>query len=161
MSRGTVDSNNISSTPKYTRVGVREVPTAMKPRLPEDILDFARSLRLHQTDAENLLRSRSFGFKFRRQHPVDRFILDFYCHEAHLAVELDGGEHNEDHAVLKDECRSAELLKMGIHVLRFWNDEVLLSTEAVLERIFQELIERSGPHPCPSPGGRGDISHPK
>ena len=125
------------------------------------MLDFARSLRLHQTDAENLLwlllRNRSFGFKFRRQHPVGRFILDFYCHQARLAVELDGGEHNEDSAALKDEFRSSELLKMGIHVIRFWNDEVLTSTEAVLERIYLELIGRAGPHPCPSPGGRGDI----
>jgi very-short-patch-repair endonuclease len=134
----------------------------MNSKLPEDILTFARTLRLHQTDAENLLwlllRSRSLGFKFRRQHPVGRFILDFYCHEAHLAVELDGGEHNKDVAALKDENRSKELLTAGISVIRFWNDEVLARTEAVLELIYQELMDRKGgPHPCPSPRGRGDV----
>ena len=133
----------------------------MNPRLPEEMLAFARSLRLGQTNAENLLwlllRRRSLGFKFRRQHPVGRFILDFYCHEACLAVELDGGQHNEDGAALKDEHRSEYLSKMGIKVIRFWNHEVLTSTEAVLEKIYQELTGRAGPHPCPSPGGRGDI----
>jgi very-short-patch-repair endonuclease len=134
----------------------------MNSKLPEDILTFARNLRLHQTDAENLLwlllRRRSLGFKFRRQHPIGRYVLDFYCHEARLAVELDGGEHNEGVAALKDEKRSKELLAFGISVIRFWNDEVLARTEAVLERIYQELIDRKGsPHPCPSPEGRGDI----
>ena len=123
----------------------------MKSRLPEDVLEFARSLRVHQTDAENLLwlllRNRNIGgFKFRRQHPVGRFILDFYCKEAGLAVELDGGEHNDDAAVLRDQFRSDMLGKMGIHVIRFWNNELLNSTEAVLERIYQELIDRAGSH---------------
>ena len=131
----------------------------MHRRLAEDILEFARSLRLHQTDAESLLwlllRNGRLGFKFRRQHPVGRLILDFYCHEAHLAVELDGGQHNDDDAALRDKHRTAELELMGIKIIRFWNDEVLISTEAVLERIYQELIDRAGPHPCPSSGGRG------
>jgi very-short-patch-repair endonuclease len=141
---------------------VREAPSRMYSRLSDDMLVFARSLRLHQTDAENLLwlllRRRSLGFKFRRQHPIGRFILDFYCQEALLAVELDGGEHNDDFATLKDDRRSEALAKAGIHVLRFWNHEVLSSTEAVLEKIYQELMQRTGgPHPCPSPKGRGGI----
>jgi len=131
----------------------------MNPRLPDDLLHFARSLRGHQTDAENLLwlllRRHNLGFKFRRQHPVGRYILDFYCHEALLAVELDGGEHNVNSAAVKDECRSKEQSKLGIHDTRFWNDEVLTCTEAVLEKIYQELTDRTG-GPHPRPGGRGD-----
>jgi len=113
----------------------------MKSRLPEEVLDFVRLLRTHQTDAENLLwlllRNRGMGgFKFRRQYPVSHFILDFYCNEARLAVEVDGGEHNEEDAAAKDQRRTEVLGKMGIRVIRFWNHEVLLSTEAVLEKIF-------------------------
>jgi very-short-patch-repair endonuclease len=67
-----------------------------KPAIPEDIFKYARELRRNQTDAEQLLwgllRDRRFaGKKFRRQHPVGRYILDFYCHELKLAIELDGG----------------------------------------------------------------------
>ena len=128
----------------------------MHPRLPEDILGFARSLRVHQTNAENLLwlllRNRNIGgFKFRRQHPVGRFILDFYCKEAGLAVELDGGEHNDDGTALNDQHRTAELERLGVEVIRFWNNEVLTSTEAVLEKIYQELLDRSGSHPSQRP----------
>jgi very-short-patch-repair endonuclease len=117
----------------------------MHSKLPEHLLEFSRSLRLHQTDAESLLwlllRNRSLGYKFRRQHPVGKYILDFYCHEAHLAVELDGGQHSSTVAAGKDEHRTAELCKLGIEVLRFWDHEVLKETEAV-ERIHQVLMER-------------------
>jgi very-short-patch-repair endonuclease len=90
-----------------------------------------------------LVRNRSIaGFKFRRQHPVGNFILDFYCEEARLAVELDGGEHNDDAAAVKDGNRTDLLENMGIHVVRFWNHEVLNSTEAVLEKIYLELMDR-------------------
>jgi very-short-patch-repair endonuclease len=121
----------------------------MYSKLPEEMLDFARSLRVQQTDAENLLwlllrNRRIAGFKFRRQHPVSQFTLDFYCKEAGLAVEIDGGEHNYDIAALKDSARSCLLGEMGIHIIRFWNNEVLTDTEAVLERIYQELVERVG-----------------
>jgi len=128
------------------RVGVREVPAVVKPKLPEQVREFARSLRLHQTDAEILLwlllKNRSLGFKFRRQHPVGRYVLDLYCHEAHLCVEVDGGQHNSE--VSRDEQRTAELNKAGIRVIRFWDNEVLNSTEAVLERIYLELTGSGG-----------------
>ena len=154
-------SNHLSqlSLSLRERVGVREVPSMTKPKLSDEMLVFARSLRLHQTNAEGLLwlllRSRKLGFKFRRQHPVGPYILDFYCHAANLAVELDGGQHNESQAALQDDRRSAELQEMGIGVVRFWNDDVLARTEAVLERIYGELVSRAAPSPRPSPGGRG------
>ena len=121
--------------------------------LPPPILHNARALRATQTDAENLLwmllRGRRFGgYKFRRQHPVGRYILDFYCHDALLAIELDGGGHGEEQQAEYDGIRTAELEGAGIHVLRYWNHEVLLQNENVLEAIWNCLAGKSSPpHP--------------
>ncbi|MBU1664418.1 MAG: DUF559 domain-containing protein [Gammaproteobacteria bacterium] len=141
--------------------GVSTAAEAYSPRLPEklpdDIRTFSRQLRSHQTDAESLLwhvlRGRNLlGFKFRRQHPMDRYILDFYCAEAGLAIELDGGQHGEQAAY--DAQRSAFLKAKGINVLRFWNSELLAQTEAVLEEICRHLpaLAPSPPAPLPSTG---------
>ena len=104
----------------------------------------ARQLRKQQTDAEqllwHLLRDNNFyGFKFRRQHPVDPYVLDFYCHEAQLGIELDGGHHNEADQQSKDKKRTAFLREQGMEVIRFWNHEVLRETEGVLERLQEAL----------------------
>ncbi|HTE16382.1 MAG TPA: methionine--tRNA ligase, partial [Burkholderiales bacterium] len=140
------------------------------PPVPEDLLTFARKLRQEQTDAEQLiwrlLRDRRLaGAKFRRQHPVEvgdkKFILDFYCRELKLAIELDGGQHQEAHT--KDDARTATLESLGISVLRFWNNEVLQQTESVLEKLWMTIMERSpaptsstSPSPLtPLPGGEG------
>jgi very-short-patch-repair endonuclease len=101
--------------------------------LPPHILHNARALRAGLTDAEQLLwyflRNRSFcGYKFRRQHPIGRYILDFYCHDERLAVELDGGGHALDEQYLYDAERTKELEGAGIRVLRFWNNQVLTET---------------------------------
>ena len=84
------------------------------------------------------------GFKFRRQHPIGPYIVDFYCPMAQLAIEIDGGQHNQDDQLLYDERRTAFLEEQGIKVLRFWNHDVLRETETVLEVIRQVLIYR--PH---------------
>ncbi len=140
------------------------------PPVPEDLLAFARKLRLEQTDAEQLvwrlLRDRRLAHaKFCRQHPVEagdkKFVLDFYCHELKLAVELDGGQHQERAA--HDELRTAALETLGISVLRFWNNDVLLQTEPVLEKLWNTIVEKSSlpitkplPSPLPPlPGGEG------
>jgi very-short-patch-repair endonuclease len=134
----------------------------MTARVPEKLLEHARLLRAHQANAENLLwmlmRGRQLGnFKFRRQHPLGQYILDFYCKEAALVVELDGGQHNEEASVSHDEQRTAVLREAGIHTIRFWNNEVFTNTEAVLEKIYMELVERSSPSPPPlSRRARGD-----
>ena len=112
--------------------------------IPPTILKNARTLRKHQTDAETLLwyllRDRNFcGFKFRRQHPVAPYILDFYCHEAQLGIELDGGQHNEGAKQDEDKERTEFLKGQGIKVIRFWNSEVLGETEEVLERVYDAL----------------------
>src|SRR5574337_114377 len=118
--------------------GVREGGSRKVP-LPADLLGKARNLRENQTDAEalmwHLLRDRQIGgAKFRRQHPLEmsngkRYVLDFYCHEQKLAVELDGGQHSEQAAY--DAARSEALEAMSIRVLRFWNNQVLGETEAL------------------------------
>ncbi|CAI8743495.1 type I restriction enzyme, S subunit [Methylococcus capsulatus] len=83
-----------------------------KPKLPADILDFARELRHRMTDAEallwRLLRNRQLaGVKFRRQHPFPPYVLDFYCHDHKLVVEIDGGQHNEEAGQRHDARRDA------------------------------------------------------
>src|SRR5688572_19613784 len=102
-------------------------PLKFNPRLPDELKERIRKLRKNSTEAEqlmwNILRNRGFhDAKFRRQYPKAGFILDFYCHEAKLCVELDGSQHNEDAQVTYDEERTKILQeKQGIHVVRFWN----------------------------------------
>lgn len=103
---------------------------------------YARQLRKNQTDAENLLwrhlRNRNLnGLKFRRQHPVGTYIIDFYCHELRLAIELDGGQHAEPEMVEYDKERSNYLESQDIKVVRFWNNEIFENMEGVLERVIK------------------------
>ena len=114
--------------------------------VPPELLIFARELRCKQTDAENLLwhllRGRRLcGFKFRRQHPLAGYILDFYCREAALAIELDGGGHNEDSQNAYDEERTRTFEGAGILVVRFWNHDVLNATEDVLKTLYEHLMK--------------------
>jgi very-short-patch-repair endonuclease len=102
----------------------------------------AKSLRKNMTDAEDLiwyqLRARRFQqFKFKRQVPMGSYIVDFVCHHKKLIVELDGGQHME--AVVYDERRSRFLESKGYKVIRFWNNQVFLETEAVMGEIMREL----------------------
>ena len=110
----------------------------------------ARELRKQQTPAEALfweiVRDRQFlGLKFRRQHQAGDYILDFYCHEALIAVELDGPVH--DKRKTKDANRDAYLKSQGIKVIRITNHDLLNNPEQTLQRILEQL---------PSSGGRGD-----
>jgi very-short-patch-repair endonuclease len=124
----------------------------------------AKALRQRMTDAERLLwrhlRNRDLGgWKFRRQYPVGSFIVDFICVEKNVVIEVDGGQHAENEAL--DRQRSAYLNKMGYRVLRFWNNQVLQETEAVLTAIFVILAngKQNSPSPQPSPplGERGNL----
>ena len=84
------------------------------------------------------------GHSFRRQHPVGRYVLDFYCAPLALAVELDGGQHGEP-AVLKRDVRREDWLKgKGIRVLRFWNGDVMNGLDGVLEAIRREVLQLAG-----------------
>ena len=101
----------------------------------------ARSLRKSMTDAEQALwqkiRFNQLGVKFRRQTPIGSYFVDFYCHEYALVVELDGSQHIE--RAEYDEQRTLYLHSLGLRVIRFWNNDVLLNIEAVLEEIIREI----------------------
>jgi len=121
----------------------------IRPPLPAGLLQAARALRQRMTDAEQLLwfclrRRQVDGFRFRRQHPIDKFVLDFYCPEARLAVELDGGQHNQKQHALRDQGRTHFLEAQGIVVLRVWDHEVFRNLEGVLEMIYEALLQRKG-----------------
>jgi very-short-patch-repair endonuclease len=100
----------------------------------------AKTLRGNQTDAEKLmwhrLRNRQLlELKFRRQCPIGRYIADFACLEIGLVIELDGGQHVEQLAY--DTARAHEMERLGFRTLRFWDNEVLNETDAVMEKIRQ------------------------
>ena len=116
---------------------------------------FARHLRHHLTDCERLLwsRLRNRGlarFKFRRQHPWPPYVLDFYCAELRLVVELDGGQHHDEAGLAKDRLRTVYLQQQGLEVLRFSNLDVMRNLEGVLTEILRWLETRA-PSPQPSP----------
>src|SRR6266545_2543870 len=118
----------------------------------------ARRLRRDQTDAERVLwfrlRDRRLnGWKFRRQVPIDRYVVDFCCIDARLIVELDGGQHSV--RTEADARRTAVLETCGYLVLRFWNNDVLKNMDGVLEEILATLNPESpsAPHPDPLPFG--------
>lgn len=109
------------------------------------LYEYAKDLRKNETGAEDFLwrnlRDRKLdGLKFRRQHPLDKFIADFYCHEKRLVIEVDGSVHDSIEAKESDEGRTYELKELGITVLRFRNEEVLNDMSLVLKKI-REIVE--------------------
>jgi very-short-patch-repair endonuclease len=109
----------------------------------------ARALRRRQTDEEKQLwralrGGRFTGFKWRRQHPVGEYTLDFYCHHALLAVELDGFHHGLPEQACHDEERSKFLASAGIEVLRFWNHQWRDNRSGCLLDIWNAVQRRSG-----------------
>ena len=126
----------------------------------ESLTDAARTLRHSPTHAETVfwrvLRDRKrAGAKFRRQHPVGRFILDFYCPELKLVVELDGRQHDDQ--TVRDAERTAFLAGEGYHVLRFRNNEVLEDLEMVLRVLWRTIVARRAfPDPLPELGEGGE-----
>ena len=117
----------------------------------------AKALRKDMTDAERrlwyLLRAHRFqGFKFKRQVPIGPFVIDFACMGQKLLIEVDGGQHADNDA---DARRTKWLEGRGFRVLRFWNNEVLKNTDAVLEVILSAAAADS-----PSPGAPLRGRHP-
>jgi UDP-N-acetyl-alpha-D-muramoyl-L-alanyl-L-glutamate epimerase len=133
-------------------------------KTPELLLERSRQLRQGQTEAEAKLWSRLRakrlqGFKFRRQEPFSaNYIADFVCPSRKLIVELDGSQHADD--VAYDARRTRFFESQGYRVVRFWNNDVFLNLESVLDAIYAAL---TGPLPGPSglslsPLGRGKIN---
>jgi very-short-patch-repair endonuclease len=122
---------------------------------------YAKELRRRMTYAESILwkelRGRKLrGLKFRRQHALRFYIADFYCHEKRLVIEIDGGIHNKMSVKVHDDNRTAELNRLGIQVIRFSNDQVILSLKEVLSEIndYVENIQNNPPLSSRR-GGRG------
>jgi very-short-patch-repair endonuclease len=127
----------------------------IKPPLPSTTLQYSRRLRREMTDAElklwKVLRGRGLeGLKFRRQHPIPPYIADFCCVDKKLIVELDGSQHT----ARSDTVRTRILRSLGWTILRFWDHDVLMAIEAVVEGIWK-AARGPDPHPNPSPDGRG------
>jgi len=110
----------------------------------------ARRLRRNTTEAERLLwdalRKGQLGWRFRRQHPIPPYVVDFACVEAHLVIEADGGQHDRrgDH-----DARDKALLQCGWRTLRFWNIDVLENRDGVLETNAAALGPRIAMEPPP------------
>ena len=129
--------------------------TTVKPPLPTTTLENSRRLRREMTDAEHklwqCLRSGQLGgLKFRRQHPIPPYIADFCCVARKLIVELDGSQHNEQ----TDAARTRHLQAQGWSILRFWDNDALQQTNAVVEAIWTASGNRTLT-PTPLPTGEG------
>ena len=110
-------------------------------KLDPQLLEFAKIMRQNATDAEHLmwqlLRAKRFmNLKFRRQHVIAPYIVDFYCHELGLVIELDGSQHGTGDAIEYDTERTKFLEVLGLKVVRYWNHDVLGRTDVVLEDLW-------------------------
>ena len=121
-------------------------------KMVAQLLEFAKVMRSNGTNVENLmwqlLRNKHFiNLKFRRQHVISPYIVDFYCHELGLVIELDGSQHGTDDAVEYDAERTQFLEALGFKVVRYWNHDVLGNTEVVLEGLWQVCAELKNTSP--------------
>lgn len=118
-----------------------------------ELFRYAQEMRKNPTDGEkalwNILRKfRYKGYIFRRQHPVDIFIADFYCHKLKLIIEVDGDVHDSEQAIQYDDGRTAELEKYGLSIMRFTNDQVLNEKEKITLQIQNYISTLTSPsHP--------------
>jgi len=132
---------------------IKEMHLEAKP----EIFKFAQDLRKNQTASEQSLwkvlrKYRNSGYIFRRQHPLGKFIADFYCHKLKLVIEVDGEVHSGEEAQEHDAGRTFELEKFGIKVIRFSNEQILHNENDVMSQINILIEELSSP----SPPGEGD-----
>jgi len=114
-------------------------------RIHPTIRQFARELRQPLTPTEatlwRQLRNRNLGFKFRRQHEIKFFIIDFYCAEVKLCIEIDGASHLEKEQQEYDAARTEYLESLGRKVIRFTNDDVRINIHAVVQAILDACID--------------------
>src|SRR6516164_9275940 len=129
----------------------------------ESMTGRARDLRQNMTEAERALwyglRRGQLGWRFRRQHPIPPYIVDFACLEAKLVVEADGGQHADS----RDQQRDAYLRRQGRRILRFWNNDVLQNRAGVCRQSPQRWPDAFRPHPNPPPpsgGGKLQSANP-
>jgi very-short-patch-repair endonuclease len=105
----------------------------------------AKQLRHHQTNAETVLwhrlrAGRLAGYRFRRQHPIGPYVVDFVCLEAKLVIEVDGPTHDDRQ---RDQRRDRDLASRGYSTLRFWNNDLYENIDGVIEMILNQLVPPS------------------
>jgi very-short-patch-repair endonuclease len=130
--------------------------------MAKGLTHLAKGLRKKSTDAEKLLWSRlragrCEGMKFRRQHSIGQYIVDFVCLERKLIIKLDGGQHALPDEARKDRQRDAWLEKEGYTVVRFWDNEVLMNRNGILDAIRERLHRTPSPQSPPLKGGEVSI----
>ena len=104
-------------------------------------INLARTLRKNSTKQEHVLwkllrNSNLKNYKFRRQHPIGKYIVDFICIEKRLILEIDGGQHNYKKNITYDNERTKYLNSRGFQVLRFWNNDIDNNLEGIIEKIL-------------------------
>ena len=124
-----------------------------------DRLNLKRQLRSELTTAEARLWSRlrakqCEGLKFRRQHGIGPYIVDFYCPEKSLVIEVDGDIHGVQHQIVRDRRRESYLKSLGLQVIRYMNDDILKNLDGVLEDLYERVLSGST-SPRPSLQRRG------
>lgn len=123
-------------------------------KLDPQLLEFAKAMRSNATDAEHLiwqvLRAKRFmNLKFRRQHVIVPYIVDFYCHELGLVIELDGSQHGTDDAIEYDAERTKFLEALDLSMVRYWNHDVLKNTESVLDDLWNVCLHLKSKNTSP------------
>lgn len=107
------------------------------------VFGFSKALRQTMTKAEKELwehiRNKKLGKKFRRQHPIGNYIADFYCHECKLVIEVDGTVHDQKHVKERDIYRETKMQELGLKILRFRNEDVMLDIRRVIREIQSEI----------------------
>lgn len=107
-----------------------------------------KNLRNNLTKPEvvlwSYLKGRQFnGYKFRRQHGIGRYVVDFFCPRLRLAIELDGGQHRDESSIEYDKERDAWLASLGIEILRIGNDELFSNRDGVFDKL-EDVMKRRG-----------------
>ena len=106
---------------------------------------YAKKLRNNPTRAEEklwtYLRKHLTGYRFRRQHPMWKYVVDFYCHYLKLVIEIDGGIHLDVNVQDKDDDKEKDIRNLGLEIIRFTNEEVLCDIDSVMSRLYQKIEE--------------------
>ncbi len=110
----------------------------------KQIFTNAKALRNRETFAEKILwsrlRSNQLGYHFRRQHPLSKYVVDFYCHTLKLVIEVDGSIHSDPIVVIEDKNKEESLASYGLDIIRFTNDAIIKDVDAVVQIIKNTII---------------------
>lgn len=155
-----VDFQILSPNPSPEERGLAEAWKTGNPKMAKTLMEYARNNRKNPTDQEDALwqklRNKQLGFKVRRQHPIDDFIVDFVFLREKLIIEVDGGYHDTEEQKEFDAARKELLEYLGFEVMVIRNEEVDENIEKVIHRIKERLIKIDSTSPSPEEKGPGD-----